>query len=275
MSKAKATDQLPQAARARGILGLQRFVGKVVIVTGAGSGIGETTARRFSQEGACVALADRVQARIERVAADLPIERTLVHKCDVAKPGEINGLVRATIRKFGQLDVLVNNAGVVATGDVTKATLRDWETVMAINVGGVFHGCRAAMPHLIRSKGCIVNTASLSGLGADWGMCVYDTSKGAVVNLTRSLALDFGRHGVRVNSVCPTVTLTAMSAGFEKNRKMMAALRERVPLGRPALPADIAAAITFLASADAGFITGVNLPVDGGVSASNGEPKFH
>jgi meso-butanediol dehydrogenase/(S,S)-butanediol dehydrogenase/diacetyl reductase len=106
-------------------------------------------------------------------------------------------------------------------------------------------------------------------------MCVYDTSKGAVVNLTRSLALDFGRHGVRVNSVCPTVTLTAMSAGFEKNRKMMAALRERVPLARPALPADTAAAITFLASADAGFITGVNLPVDGGVSASNGEPKFH
>jgi meso-butanediol dehydrogenase/(S,S)-butanediol dehydrogenase/diacetyl reductase len=98
------------------------------------------------------------------------------------------------------------------------------------------------------SQGCIVNTASLSGLGADWGMCVYDTSKGAVVNLTRSLALDFGRHGVRVNSVCPTVTLTGMSAGFEKSRKMMAALRERVPLGRPALPADIAAAITHRSS---------------------------
>jgi meso-butanediol dehydrogenase/(S,S)-butanediol dehydrogenase/diacetyl reductase len=171
--------------------------------------------------------------------------------------------------------VLVNNAGVAATGDVTQATLADWETVMAINVGSVFHGCRAARPHLIRNKGCIVNTASLSGLGADWGMCVYDASKGAVVNLTRSLALDFGRYGVRANSVCPTVTLTAMSAGFEKERKMMAKLRERVALGRPALPADIAAAITFLASADARFITGVNLPVDGGVSASNGEPKFH
>src|SRR5262249_1737696 len=184
MSKTKETDQLLHAARAREITNLQRFVDKVVIVTGAGSGIGEATARRFSQEGACVVLADRVQARIERVAAELPTERTLVHRCDVAKHAEIDALVRATIRKFGKLDVLVNNAGVAATGDVTQASLADWETVMTINVGGVFHGCRAAMPHLIRSKGCIVNTASLSGLGADWGMCVYDTSKGAVVNLT-------------------------------------------------------------------------------------------
>src|SRR5262249_36403924 len=146
MSKTKETDQLLHAARAREITNLQRFVDKVVIVTGAGSGIGEATARRFSQEGACVVLADRVQARIERVAAELPTERTLVHKCDVAKHAEIGALVRATIRKFGKLDVLVNNAGVAATGDVTQATLRDWETVMAINVGGAFHGCRAAMP---------------------------------------------------------------------------------------------------------------------------------
>ena len=119
-----------------------------------------------------------------------------------------------------------------------------------------------------------MNTASLSGLGADWGMAVYDASKGAVVNLTRALALDHGAQGVRVNAVCPTVTNTAMSAGLEDNEEVMARLRQRIPLGRIAQPDDIAKAILFLASSDAAFITGVCLPVDGGVSASNGQPSM-
>lgn len=119
-----------------------------------------------------------------------------------------------------------------------------------------------------------MNTASTSGLGGDWGMSVYDASKGAVVDLTRALALDHGRDGVRVNSVCPCVTLTPMSAGLMEDEQMMAKVRDRVPLGRPAVPSDVAAAVTFLASDDARFITGVNLPVDGGVTASNGEPNY-
>jgi meso-butanediol dehydrogenase/(S,S)-butanediol dehydrogenase/diacetyl reductase len=141
-------------------------------------------------------------------------------------------------------------------------------------VSGVFNGCRAAIPHLIKSKGCIVNTASVSGLGGDWGMSVYDASKGAVVNFTRALALDHGGDGVRVNSVCPTVTVTPMTGSLRGNKKLMAKVRDRTPLGRPALPADIAAVITFLASDDAGFVTGVNLPVDGGVTASNGQANM-
>ena len=119
-----------------------------------------------------------------------------------------------------------------------------------------------------------MNTASVSGLGGDWGMSIYDASKGAVVNFTRALALDHGPDGVRVNSVCPTVTLTPMAGDLEKDKKTMAKLRERIPLGRPAKPADIASAILFLASDDAAFITGVNLPVDGGVTASNGQPSM-
>jgi meso-butanediol dehydrogenase/(S,S)-butanediol dehydrogenase/diacetyl reductase len=138
----------------------------------------------------------------------------------------------------------------------------------------VFNGSRAALPALIESRGCIVNTASLSGLGGDWGMAVYDASKGAVVNLTRAMALDHGAQGVRVNAVCPTVTNTPMSGGLEDNEEVMAKLRQRIPLGRIAQPADIANAILFLASADAAFITGVCLPVDGGVSASNGQPSM-
>ena len=130
------------------------------------------------------------------------------------------------------------------------------------------------MPHLIASKSCIVNTASVSGLGGDWGMSLYDASKGAVVNLTRALALDHGREGVRVNAVCPTVTLTAMAGPIHESAAVMERLRDRIPLGRPAYPTEVAAAIAFLASDDAAFITGVNLPVDGGVSASNGHPRL-
>jgi meso-butanediol dehydrogenase / (S,S)-butanediol dehydrogenase / diacetyl reductase len=252
----------------------QRFKDKVVIVTGAASGIGEATARRFSREGASVVLADRQKKKLDGVAADLPRGRVLARVTDVTKYREMEALVRATVRKFGALDVLVNNAGIARVGKIADVKLSDWDEVIAVNVSGVFNGCRAAIPHLIKSKGCIVNTASVSGLGGDWGMSVYDASKGAVVNFTRALALDHGGDGVRVNSVCPTVTLTPMTGSLRSNKKLMAKLRERTPLGRPALPADIAAVITFLASDDAGFVTGVNLPVDGGVTASNGQANM-
>lgn len=247
---------------------MQRFQGKVIIVTGAGSGIGEATARRFSDEGAAVVLTDRDKTKLNRVAADL------ARVADVSKYKHVEALVAAAIKTFGGLHVLVNNAGIALGGKIAENTPAEWEKVMAINAGGVFNGCRAAMPHLIESRGCIVNTASISGLGGDWGMSVYDASKGAVVNFTRALALDHGRDGVRVNSVCPTVTLTPMTGTLRDDKKRMAKLCERIPLGRPAMPSDIASAIAFLASDDASFITGVNLPVDGDVTASNGQPDM-
>ena len=253
---------------------MQRFIDKVVVVTGAGSGIGEATARRFSQEGACVVLSDRNKGKLEKVAADLPADRTLVAVADVSSFKDMEALIAKTVKKFGGLHVLVSNAGVAKMGTVVSGKFEDWEKTMAVNVNGVFYGARAAMPHLIRSRGCIVNAASVSGLGGDWGFVFYNTSKGAVVNLTRAMALDHGKDGVRVNSVCPSLTLTPMTEDVKNNPQTMARFNERIALGRGAQPSEIAAAVAFLASDDASFITGVNLPVDGGVTASNGQPAM-
>ncbi|MEJ3747471.1 SDR family oxidoreductase [Actinomycetes bacterium KLBMP 9797] len=251
-----------------------RFTGRTVIVTGAASGIGLATAQRFWAEGASVVLAGRNGDALHTASTNLPGPRSTTHVVDVTHYDQVEQMIQHTIHTYGQLDILINNAGVATLGLATNSDLADWQHVMAVNASGVFHGCRAALPHLIHTHGNIVNTASVSGLRADWGMSIYDASKGAVVNLTRALALDHGKDGVRVNAVCPTVTRTAMTGPIEERTDVMNRLRNRIPLGRIAQPPDIAAAITFLASDDARFITGVNLPVDGGVTASNGQPML-
>jgi meso-butanediol dehydrogenase/(S,S)-butanediol dehydrogenase/diacetyl reductase len=251
-----------------------RFEGKVVLVTGAGSGIGEGTARRFSAEGATVVLVGRHKGSINAVAKSLPSERTFAKVADVSKYRQIEAAIDSTVKKLGRLDVLVNNAGIFKGSTVTKTRPEEWQDVLDTNAGGVFNGSRAALPHLIRSKGCIVNVASVSGLGGDWAMAAYDASKGAVVNLTRAMAMDHAKDGVRVNAVCPSLTLTDMTEGMAKNRKLVAKFMERMPAGRIIMPADVAAVIAFLASDDAAMVTGVNLPVDGGVTASNGQPNM-
>jgi meso-butanediol dehydrogenase / (S,S)-butanediol dehydrogenase / diacetyl reductase len=253
---------------------MMRFDGKVVLVTGAGSGIGEGTARRFSGEGAVVVLVGHHKGSIAAVAKDLPPERTMVRVADVSKFHQVEAAIISAAKKFGRIDVLVNNAGIFKGSTVTRTRLDEWQDVMDTNAGGVFNGCKAALPYLIRSKGSIVNTASVSGLGGDWAMSAYNASKGAVVNLTRAMAMDYAKDGVRVNSVCPSFTLTGMTEDMAKDRKLVAKFMARMPLGRILTPADIAAVIAFLASDDAAAVTGVNLPVDGGVSASNGQPSM-
>lgn len=167
---------------------------------------------------------------------------------------------------------MVNNAGVHEGGDPAAITDDQWRKVMATDADGVFYGCRAALPHLEKTKGAIVNTASVSGTGGDWGMSPHNAAKGAVVNLTRALALDLGKKGIRVNAVCPSLTRTGMTADMMDDKDLLAKFAERIPLGRVCEAQEIASVIAFLASEDASFMTGANVAVDGGVSASNGQP---
>lgn len=251
---------------------MQRFSDKVVIVTGAGSGIGKATAERFLKEGAKVTLVGRTKTKLEDVAEPYPADQVLVVEADVSNEDDIWNLVAATTAKFGRLDVLVNNAGVVAEGDVGSLSTDDWRKVMGTDLDGVFYASRAAIPHLKSSKGSIVNVSSVSGTGGDWGMAAYNAAKGGVTNLTRAMAMDHGKDGVRVNAVCPSLTRTGMTEEMMGDEKLIAKFNERFALEGPGKPEDVAAVIAFLASEDARFVTGVNLPVDGGMSASNGQP---
>ncbi|MBD8909726.1 SDR family NAD(P)-dependent oxidoreductase, partial [Methylorubrum zatmanii] len=167
-----------------------------------------------------------------------------------------------------------NNAGKDHLGKVDEGDIADFSVVIETDLYGVFYMTRFALPHLRESRGCIVNVSSVSGLGGDWNHSFYCAAKGAVTNFTRAVALDEARNGVRVNAVNPSLVYTPFTAGMQEQPDLVAKFEERIPMGRGAQPDDISGAIAFLASEDAHFITGVNLPVDGGLSASNGQPAL-
>lgn len=253
---------------------MNRFEGKVVIVTGAGSGIGAGTARRFLQEGAFVVLNGRREPKLRETIAGFDGAKSLVHSGDVSDEEYVKRLVEDAIIRFGKLDVLVNNAAIAIFGPFAQTTTQDWRKLMATDLDGVYFASREALPHLLKTKGTIINVSSASGLGGDWGLSSYNAAKGAITNLTRSLALEFGSRGVRINAVAPSLTSTDATVDLEKSEAVMAAFRDRLPIGRAATPDEVAGVIAFLASEDALFINGVNLPVDGGLHASNGQPNF-
>lgn len=254
----------------------QRFTGKVVALTAAASGIGLSAVRKLASEGAVISASDlSIEALKEALGPlDLSEDRLMMRQCDVTDMRQVRAFIDETVERFGQLDVLVNNAGLGALADVTELEEDAWHKVIAVTLDSVFYACRAAMPHLVRSQGAVVNTASISGLFGDNGLFAYNAAKGGVVNLTRALAVDYARDNVRVNAVCPGLTATPRTAWMMEDAKIKAEYDSRLPMGRPGTPDEMADAIAFLASSEASYITGVNLPVDGGLTAATNQPQF-
>lgn len=256
-------------------MSLNRFVDRVVLITGGASGIGAQTARRFLSEGAKVAIADINQQVIDAfIATAEPKDRAFGVVMNVADSTAVDAGVEQVVEHFGGLDVLINNAGVGAVEKVLDVDDAAWEKVIGIDLGGVFRVARAALPHLIKSKGNIVNTSSISGIRGDAAMSAYDTAKGGVTNFTRATAVDYGHDGVRMNAVNPGPIRTPMLNEALKDADLLHQYEERIPLGRVGTPGDVAAAITFLASDDASFISGVNLSVDGELAVWSGQPDI-
>lgn len=251
---------------------MNRFNEKTVLVTGAASGIGLAAARRFLDEGARVVMLDIDEAKLREASAQLPQDRIVVQVGDTADKATAAAAVKAAVDKFGGLHILVNNAGVATEGDITKTSEEDFDRVMSVNVAGYYHMAKAAMPELVKARGSIVMTSSVSGLGGDWNLFAYNTSKGAVSNMVRAMAMDAAKDGVRVNAVNPSFTKTGMTEDMVSDPELVAKFKERMPLGAPEDAEGVAAAMAFLASEDARLITGVNLPVDAGLMASNGQP---
>lgn len=252
----------------------ERFVGKVAVVTGGASGIGAATVRRFVAEGASVVIADMNQQATEELATELG-ERTRPFTLDVTDFAAVESLMESAVESFGQLDIVFNNAGISSFGRVDEIDMEEWHRVIDVDLNAVFYGCRAALPHLrANGGGAIVNTASISGLFGDWGLPAYNAAKGAVMNLTRALAADHARDSIRVNAVCPGGVETAMTDSLAQSRRAQVHYERLVPMGRMGIADEIASAVTFLASDDASYVTGHGLVVDGGVTATTGQPNF-
>lgn len=249
--------------------------GKTALITGGNSGIGRATALLFAAHGASVVVAARNGSKSAAVVGEIESAggSAIAVECDVTVPESVTAAVDATIARFGAIDVLFNNSGVIFREQtVLDSTLAEWETTMAVNTTGVFLMSKAALPHMISAGGgVIVNNASYFGLVGGRGAAAYCAAKGAVVNLTRAMALDHAHQNIRVNCVCPgSVDTPMLHAELELMGGAAQVLHQfeaKHPLGRIAQPDEVAAAVLFLASSDAGFITGVALPVDGGITA--------
>lgn len=253
---------------------MARFTGKIIVITGAASGIGEGAARRFAKEGATLVLGDMDGEGLKTLAEQFAPATFATRETDVSDMAACEALVALAIERFGRIDVLVSNAGVDHLGKLDEGDFSAFAKVIETDLYGVVQMARAAIAHLRASKGCIINMSSVSGLGGDWNHSFYCAAKGAVTNFTRALAMDEARNGVRVNAVNPSLTYTPLTEGMKEQPELIAKFEERIPMGRGAQPEDIAGAVAFLASEDARFITGINLPVDGGLSASNGQPPL-
>jgi meso-butanediol dehydrogenase/(S,S)-butanediol dehydrogenase/diacetyl reductase len=248
---------------------MARFNGKIALVTGAASGIGRATAVRLASEGAAVMLADIDEAGMAQTAAQLGSDsRCTQLRLDVGDPDSCQAAVNHCIAEFGQLDVLCNIAGVPLCEHLTSISDQQWQRQLDVNLSGVFYMCRAAIPHLKETAGNIINMSSSAGLTGQAYMSAYCATKAGVLMFTKALAIEYAQYKVRVNCLCPGMVKTPLTQNFQvpadADMMLMAKLN---PLLEGAEPEEIAAAIAYLASEEARFVTGAALPIDGAQTA--------
>ena len=244
--------------------------GKVAVVTGASSGIGRATASLLAKNGATVVAVGRNEKELLALSEGLKAKKgsVKIHLADVNEFSQIERMVSETVQNFGQIDILVNSAGVIKTGSIENTTMDDWDKMMNLNVRSVFNLIQKCLPHLEATKGNIVNVSSVAGTRSFPGILAYCVSKAAIDQLTRCTALELAPKGVRVNAVNPGVVITNLhlrgGMDEESYKAFLAHAKETHPIGRPGKPEEVAELIAFLASDKAGWITGATYEIDGG-----------
>jgi len=251
-----------------------RLYGKVSLITGAATGIGEASALLFAEEGAKIVVADvKASEGLETVNKIKKFGGQAIYvEADVSRPEDVRRMIEETVKNFGKLDILFNNAGICINKSIQETTEEDWDRVLDTNLKGVFLGCKYAVPQMLKQgEGTILNTASEVGLVGANNLVAYCASKGGVIQFTRALALDVADKNIRVNGLCPGVTMTPLlensivTAPDPEVRKRF--LENTVPINRIASPEEIAKGALFLASSDSSFMTGATLVIDGGWTA--------
>ena len=253
-----------------------RLQGKTALITGASEGMGRAFAVAFAREGARVALmarnAERLKTLADEISASHGTDSVIALSGDISRREDIERVVAATIERFGALNVLVNNAGILLAGTAASITEEEWDKTFDVNVKGLWLLSRAVLPHMRRSGGgSIINLSSILGLVGARNRAAYAASKGAVTLLTKAMALDHAADGIRVNCICPASVETEMTSSYIRNAPDPAAMRaERIalhPIGRLGKPEDIVGCAIFLASDESSWITGAAFPIDGGYTA--------
>lgn len=242
-----------------------RLENKVAIITGAGSGIGKETALLFAKEGANVVVADVNEKAGEETAAEIKKNgEGFFVRLDVTDREQSKQMVKTTLEKYGRIDVLVNNAGIVQDALVTKMTEEQWDRVININLKGPFNCIQAVVEAMInQGSGVIINTSSIVGLNGNVGQVNYAATKAGLIGMTKTLAKELGKKGIRANAVAPGFIMTPMTSNVPE--KILEMMREKTPLRRLGEPKDVAYAYLYLASDEARFVTGAVLCVDGGL----------
>nr|WP_147126203.1 SDR family oxidoreductase [Shimia ponticola] len=238
---------------------------KTALVTGAARGIGLATTQLFLEQGWRVAMVDWDEPELTKVQAELP--DTIAIARDISNPQDADGMVRDCITAFGRLDALINNAGIADFGPIEETDFERWRRVMSVNLDGTFLVSQAAIPELKKTKGAIVNIASISGLRASTLRVAYGTSKAAVIALTEQQAAELGEYGIRANAVAPGPVRTKLAMAVH-TQEIIDAYHDAIPLNRYANEREMAEVITFLCSERASYLTGQTLSVDGGFEST-------